>query len=471
MKDKQPNIVLITIDCARQDMIYGGEVETPHIDKLREEGITFTNAFSQSSTTIPSLYSLFTSKYLSSHGVITQNPLKYKSLGNESLPAILANCGWNIATFSGYKVLEDIMIADIKNIIKENKKNIVPHKEIIRFRQKIKRKIIRKFHMLIPGVAKARVSYYLNMKSKIRAEDLTDKAIHGLQSGGRLPFFVWIHYFDAHMYYWAPAKWVRRYYKKPASLPRKTAYEQTKENGLWFPEISFGSVLKRTKDINIFPSMYKAALSYIDEQIGRLMVFLKNTNKYENTLIIATADHGENLGENGIFGFHNKLFEHTTKIPLIFRDPEMSNFKGVDSLIQHVDLMPTLLERIQINTPASINGKSLWPCINGGEEVNEYVFAEHAHMYQKTVISKEWQYLWADPHKRHPLGLEFESGVLLDRRKGDNKNYASRYPEICKAMEGIIHKLSEGCKPDEEKEEEVPQELAEKLTALGYFDM
>ena len=117
MIKEKPNIVLITIDCGRQDMIYGDEVETPHIDKLREEGITFTNAFSQSSTTIPSFYSLFTGKYLSNHGVINQNPGKYKRLGNDALPVILSRNGWKVEMLSGLDILERIMVNDLKHCI------------------------------------------------------------------------------------------------------------------------------------------------------------------------------------------------------------------------------------------------------------------------------------------------------------------------------------------------------------------
>jgi arylsulfatase len=471
--ETKPNILLITIDCARQDMIYGDEVETPHIDKLREEGITFTNAFSQSSSTIPSLYSLFTSKYLSTHGVINQNPAKYKRIGNDSLPVILARNGWSVEMFSGLDILERVMLSDIKNCItgKGDFPFIVKkEKQKKKFRRFLENRA-RALNHVIPSFIKAHYARTLIMSAKTNAETLVDNASAWLSRLNEDNFFLWIHFFDAHLLYWAPDKWLRRYYKKPTSLRNKTAYEQAKAKGLWFPEVSLGSILKRTKDMNIFPATYKAALSYIDEQIGRLVIFLRDIKKYEDTLIVLTADHGENLLENGIFCGHNKLFDATTKIPFFVRDPNGFQPKEVPALVQHIDLLPTLLERLKINLPREIDGKSLWPCINSKEEVNEFVFSEHTNMFQKTIRNKAWQYLWANTDKKPLLGPEFEGGILLDRHKGDNKNYASRYPAICKEMEAMIHKLSGGFQPADEKEGEVPQEMIEKLKALGYLDL
>ena len=473
MHEKKPNILLITIDCGRQDMIYGDEVETPHIDKLREGGITFTNAFSQSSSTIPSLYSLFTSKYLSTHGVINQNPAMYKRIGNDSLPVILARNKWSVGMFSGLDILQRVMLSDIINCItgKRDFSYIVKEaNQETKARSFLKNKA-RSLNHVIPPIIKAHYARNLNMSAKTNAETLVDNASMWLSRLNEDNFFLWIHFFDAHLLYWAPDKWIKKYYQKPRPLPKKTAYEHAKVKGLWFNEITMDSILKRTKDMNIFPATYKAALSYIDEQIGRLKASLRETKKYEDTLIVITADHGENLLENGIFCGHNKLFDATTKIPLIIRDPNFFQSREVSALVQHIDLMPTLLERLKVNLPREIDGKSLWPCINSEKEVNEFVFSEHTNMFQKTIRNKEWQYLWANTDKKPLLGPEFEGGILLNRLKGDKENYATRYPAICKEMEDMIHKLSEGFQPADEKEGEVPQEMLDQLKALGYFDL
>jgi arylsulfatase A-like enzyme len=453
-------------------MIYGDEVETPNIDKLREEGITFTNAFSQSSTTIPSLYSLFTSKYLSTHGVISQNPKKYKGFGDNTLPVILGKNKWRVGMFSGLDILEYLVIRDLSNLI-AGRDSLPALKEKVKRKRSLRfflKKRARSLSPFVPNIIKAYISYGFNMRSKTRADILVDKALRWLSGLHDENFFLWIHFFDAHLFYTAPDEWIEKYYKKPSHLPKRNAYEEAKERGLWFPETAFGPVLKRTKDINIFPATYKAALSYIDEQLGKVVKFLKDRKRYENTLIIVTADHGENLLENGIFSGHAKLFDATTKVPLILRDPDGIRLNTSSALVQHMDLMPTLLERFQIEPPEGIEGKSLWPCINADEEINEFVFSEHTLMFQSTIRNKDWQYLWSDGGKKHPWGLEFESNLLLNRWDESTRNYAPQYPEICREMEQMIHRLSAGFDAAEKETPELDPDLEERLTALGYID-
>jgi len=471
MIEMRPNILLITIDCGRQDMIYGDEVETPNIDKIRKAGVTFLDAHSQSNTTIPSFYSMFTSQYLSSHGVINQNPLKYKSLGEGSLPITLAKNGWKTRSFLGFDLLDQIMGRDIENCITGKEEKPYPKKKNWRkrFKNALKRKA-KTFLPLIPLPPQVLLARRRNLKSKIIAGILVDKVLTWLSDLQNEEFFAWIHFFDAHQLYCAPQHWLNKYYRRTKPSCSKSVYQQVKEMGAWFPEVPLGPIFKSEKDIKLYPSLYKAALSYIDYEIGRLLEWLEENRKIDKTIIIVTSDHGENLLENGVYCGHYKLFDETIKVPLIFKDPLCPHGKEVSSMVQHIDIMPTLLERFSLSIPSHVQGKSLWPAIWAGEKVNPFVFSEHVHFYQKTVKTEDWQYLWADPNKKHPLGLEFEGNLLLNRLKGDKKNYASLYPTICKEMEGIIHKLSSAFQPTEEKDKELPQELIEKLSALGYLE-
>jgi arylsulfatase A-like enzyme len=243
-----------------------------------------------------------------------------------------------------------------------------------------------------------------------------------------------------------------------------------KERGVWFPETSLGPIFKAEKDLTLYPSIYKAALSYIDHEIGRILEWLEKNKQIDKTLIIVTADHGENLLDNGVYCGHYKLFNETTWVPLIFKDPLAPHGKEVSSVIQHIDLMPTLLERLSLPIPSQVQGKSLWPAIWNDESVNSLAFSEHVHFYQKTLRTEEWQYIWANPDKTHPWGLMFEGGLLLHRRGGDNRNYASLHPNVCKEMEEMIHKLSEGFQLTEDNDEEMSQEMIDRLAALGYID-
>jgi arylsulfatase A-like enzyme len=85
-------VILLTIDCGRQDYIYGERAKTPHIDQLRRDGATFTEAFCQANYTIPSMVSIFSSSYLSDHK-ISNSSLYLRSLPAHYLPEYLRRQG------------------------------------------------------------------------------------------------------------------------------------------------------------------------------------------------------------------------------------------------------------------------------------------------------------------------------------------------------------------------------------------
>lgn len=464
------NLLLITIDCGRQDHIYDKKTETPNIDALREEGIVFTNAFSQASTTYPSFFSLFLSQYVSTHGFTHQDPNYYKKVDGNFLPVLFGKSGWELAMFSGFDLLQDVLIRDIGNCVRGSG-SIPVLEEMLKDESEKPGFLIKKIHpqsSFLPNKIKAHWNRIINLRSKTAAEKITEKAIDWLSNRRDRSFFLWTHFFDSHEFYAAPRKWIKRYYKKPKTKKSRNAYQEATERGFWFPR-HFEEYLKNLKDLDILPASYQASLSYIDEQIGRLIDYLKISGEYEKTFIILTADHGENLMENGMLCGHYKLFDQTTKIPLIIKDPDLGVPVELSCLAQHIDVMPTVLERFELSFPENMQGKNLWPCIRDRREVNEFAFAEHDRLCQKTVRSPKWQYLWADPGIEHPHGIVFESDLLLNRiEPGDAKNYAPDYPLLCKEFRSLIQGLSR--MQNESKEEKaLSEKWKQRLMALGYL--
>ncbi len=468
----RPNILLITIDCARADMIYGSAVHTPHIDKLRKRGVSFSNAYSQSNVTIPALTSLFTSRYLSSHGVITQNPFKYRPMGNDSLPAVLNQNGWQAGVFVGFDLLQQVIGRDIVRCLRKEAVERPPHKTRLWRRWKSHlRKQIRPIVPRVPVRIQCEMVRRRNAASKRPAPLLVQRFSRWLQRLDGKPFFSWVHFFDAHQIYDAPERWLKRYYRCPARKPAANVAEQLRERGLWFPDLTFRPIYTVESDIHLYPCRYRAALSYVDEQIGVLVNQLTKSRPREETLIIISADHGENLMENGIYCGHHKLFDETTRVPLIIVDPQGPADIERDQLVQHIDLLPTLLRRLDIPVPAPAQGTDLAPCIYDNKVVNSRAFSEHVHMYQKMVRTVRWQYFWRNPSKSHPWGLHFEGDLLLDRERNDGINYASSHPEAVSQMAAMMEQLTTGFRPSPAGDHEIPVELEERLAALGYIDL
>lgn len=132
-------------------------------------------------------------------------------------------------------------------------------------------------------------------------------------------------------------------------------------------------------DIEALRAVYLGLAAEVDHHIGRLISFLKDTDQYDNTLVIVTADHGEMLGDHYLWG-KNFPFDSALRIPLIIRDPFESENHGrqVNELTESVDIAPTILSWCESDIPSSMDGQSLLPLCSGGslKYSRNSVFAE-----------------------------------------------------------------------------------------------
>lgn len=123
---------------------------------------------------------------------------------------------------------------------------------------------------------------------------------------------------------------------------------------------------------------YAAQGRLVDRWLGRLTDTLRTTGLDRNTLLLFTTDHGHLFGEHDLQGKPTgplgKLYEVTTRVPLLIRHPQgVGAGKRIGALAQHPDLLPTILEFLGVPAPADLHGKSLWPVITGkASEVREF---------------------------------------------------------------------------------------------------
>lgn len=126
-------------------------------------------------------------------------------------------------------------------------------------------------------------------------------------------------------------------------------------------------------------AVYLGLAVEVDEHIGRLINYLKDSGKYDDTLIVVTADHGEMLGDNFLWG-KNSFMDSSLRIPLIIRDPARPESHGSSTnlLTESVDITPTLLHWCDVEKPLALDGSSLLPLMEEEEPIGwrQYVFAE-----------------------------------------------------------------------------------------------
>lgn len=121
-------------------------------------------------------------------------------------------------------------------------------------------------------------------------------------------------------------------------------------------------------EIRQIRATYYGMISQVDDQIGRIVAYLKATGEYDHTLIVFTCDHGEMLGDHWMWGKEG-YFHKAYHIPLIIRDPrrvaDAARGRVVEAFSEAVDLMPTILEWLGLDVPAQCDGRSLLPFLEG----------------------------------------------------------------------------------------------------------
>ena len=154
---------------------------------------------------------------------------------------------------------------------------------------------------------------------------VADVTLDWLGKNWQTKFFLWMHLYDPHAPYTPPEPYRTEYAGRP----------------------------------------YDGEIAFADEQVGRLVRFLKEKGVYRNTVIVLAGDHGEGLGEHGekTHGFF--IYNATMHVPLIIRLPDAAGGRVVEDPVSLVDLMPTVLRAVGVEIPAQVQGKSLLARVRG----------------------------------------------------------------------------------------------------------
>ncbi len=377
--DPRPNVLLITLDTTRSDHLscYGYERKTtPNIDNFAEESVFFKNALSVIPLTGPSHLSIMTGLHPGSHQVFANAVPVSKKFA--TMAEILRKDGYETGAFvSVWLVNPSIGFDqgfDFFSGIKELKEQGADDSDMPNERRRISRP---------------------RGREAIRSGDETvDIALNWLEKNRGRKFFAWVHLYDPHSPYAPPDEYGKIYNpdyqaylnsirnpdfereafadhpdpvnpggNKPADRPQKSLSRlfenllgiesEYKLPGRYTPEL-----------VNQMIAAYDAEILFMDEQVERIFRFLIENGIYENTIIIIAGDHGEILYENkNYFGHHKYLYNGSLNIPLIMKFPDVAP-KTVEETITNVDILPTLLDSLEITNKMEMDGISFFPLIS-----------------------------------------------------------------------------------------------------------
>jgi arylsulfatase A-like enzyme len=299
---------------------------------------------------------------------------------------------------------------------------------------------------------------------------VTEGALRWLEAASP-PFFAWVHYYDAHTPYAPPEDIASRYY---SGDPREGS-------GPLLSEIPFIRAwnmrgmdrwIEGMRDPSYPLAMYAGEVHAVDREVGRLLDSLRAGPHWSQTAVIVVGDHGESLGENGIYYDHLGLHEPTLRVPLILRVPGRPAGLRIAEPALQLDIVPTVCALMGIEAERTWDGVSLVPALSGEgahalQERGTFFF-EAVHNRQVAVRRGPWKLIWNvvdRPSKRLP-----EQSLLynLDLDPGESNNLFGQRPDVVAELLPFLDPWIElGAVP---MRDEAPPGVLEGLRELGYVD-
>ncbi|MBR2411630.1 MAG: sulfatase-like hydrolase/transferase [Clostridia bacterium] len=207
---------------------------------------------------------------------------------------------------------------------------------------------------------------------------LTDSAIEMLRknAGGDKPFFMYLAYLAPHDPRTMPDEFRKMYDPEKIKLPpnfRKTI--ETNYPLMVHRDEHLAAYPRDEKEIKRHIAEYFAMITHLDFEIGRLLDALDETGERDNTIIVFTGDNGLATGQHGWLGKED-IYEHSVRVPLIMSGPGIAKNVRNEAFVYLFDIFPTLCEKIGIEIPDSVDGKSLLPLLDGchGENFRDELY-------------------------------------------------------------------------------------------------
>jgi len=436
---KSPNIILITVDCLRSDHLgcYGYMRNTsPNIDKLASRGVLFLEAISNGGCT-PCAFPSILASALPPAGFDEVGGLSKRST---TLAELLKRAGYHTAgfhcnpfltSFFGYHRGFDVFSSSLAGrSFKEVRTRL--QARVWRSRETLlARLIVRLGRMLRP------VLFRVAERPIVTASEMVAKVIPWVRSH-REGYFLWLHFMDVHGPYTPPARYVRQFQKKPLSRSQMVA--------LW-EKIRREPERVSPAEVETVINLYDGAIRYVDDTIGLLLSALGDS--LSGTVVIVTADHGEEFGEHGRF-VHLTVYDTLLHVPLIMAGPGIGAGHRVGEQVSLIDLPPTIAEMAGQKDVSGFHGRSLLGLMNGEEMASRATVSTFliGHKQRKIAYRRQgWKYICTsnlregraptseevynladDPAETRNLhGLNDEQA---DRFELEAKNEISRFEEL-----------------------------------------
>jgi arylsulfatase len=441
---RMPNILWICTDQQRFDTIQGlsnSIIKTPHLQKFMEGSVTFTNTFCQTPICSPSRGSFLSGRYPHVTGLRANGQRIRPS--EHLVTRILADYEYTCG-LAGKLHLSPCQAGRIENRIDDGYE-IFSWSHDLSDSWPLKNEWINwlgEQGVKLPKAPRGSEVWGMPIDPKYsQTAWCADKAINFMRAQRELnPWLFSCNIFQPHHPFHPTEQYLSHYDQakmpnpayKEGELAEKPIFQTVDSKGAYGGTgISFAKTSpEQHREVT---AAYYAMIEQVDTEVGRMLQVLEETGQADNTIVIFMSDHGEMLGDHGVYLKGPYLYDGLTRVPLMIRWP--GKFKGgtkVDALVELVDLAPTLLEAAGIVVPSGMQGRSLMPLLTGATtkhrdsvymeyldanatyeippmltgvrtdkyKLNFYDKPRTGELYDLVKDPNEFNNLWNDPHSK-----------------------------------------------------------------------
>lgn len=364
--------ILIDIDSLRPDHLgcYGYFKNlSPGIDSLAEDGTVFENAYACASPSLPSRAAMISGRWPESNQVVTHGP-SGQTMNSPYNWSYERKNDWDGDLRNWWNLPELFFQEGIKSCgISSFARYPVPW-------------LLRTWDEFI----QPRSSIEQGTHATVDGEKVREKALNWLEDSSKEDFFLYIQFWDPHVPCMREEKEIEQIddqlpeYLKNVDLETEGARSAGKKD------------INGERDLKRMVQEYDAEIKHLDKQIEAITSFLKKKGLYEETNIILTSDHGEELGEKGVVREHWSSFEGTQRIPLIVKstgeDPDR-----VEDKVSNIDIAPTVTDLHNMEKPGKWSGKSLKKRIENSDWEKTILTMHGLYTVQRALIGERYKYI------------------------------------------------------------------------------
>jgi arylsulfatase A-like enzyme len=441
---QKPNVLIVLIDALRADRLgaYGYSRDTsPNLDKLASEGTRFDAAIAQASWTKPSIASMLTGLYARQTSVSSGT---WAQEGREG--AVLVQ----LLAAKHVTLAEQLAAMGYETGAFGENHHLVPE---LGFSQGYLR-----YDWKQPAQIGPLRQIVKRFESRFIADWINDHFFDWLDAKEGRKFFAYLHHIDVHWPYESPAPFSGMFTSEPApenfnrSKFMPDTVERLREGGV---EQLNPATLRAMSDA------YDEGIRFVDDRLGKVFDELRRRGVYDDTLIIVTADHGEEFLEHGLLGHGESLYDEVIRVPLIVKFPcpgPHCAARVVNAQVELVDIFPTVLGAVGADAPANLVGRNL------ADPASESRTAYSELTSMLAMRTPQWKWIYDE---RDDTGELFD----LAQDPGEANDLAASEPALRELLSARALDFAATHQKDDAVSAyavEADERMLENLKALGY---